>query len=101
MDYNKLERSESKRIGAKVHKNSGRGKVKGDADNDHFVIDYKFASKSFTINEAVWGKICSDAMKHDKNKSPMLYLVLGEGNKTVRLAVVEYAILEELISGDG
>ena len=38
-DYNKLERNEAKRIGAKQHKNSGRNMVKGDMSNDTFVIE--------------------------------------------------------------
>ena len=42
----------------------------------------------------MWAKICTDAMKVDPNKSPMLYVVLG--GKT-RLAVVEYAVLEDLM----
>ena len=94
MDYNKLERSEALKIGAKIHKNSGRGSIKADASNDQFVIDFKFADKSFTINEGVWGKICTDAMRVDKAKSPLLYLVIGG---KIRLAVLEYAILEEIL----
>lgn len=98
-DYNKLERNESKRIGAKQQKNSGRGQYqKGDAVlgqfDEEFVVDFKFAEKSVTLNENMWAKICTDAMKVDPNKSPMLYVVLG--GKT-RLAVVEYAILEDLM----
>ena len=98
-DYNKLERNESKRIGAKQQKNSGRGQYqKGDAVlgqfDEEFVVDFKFAERSVTLNENVWAKICTDAMKVDPNKSPMLYIVLG--GKT-RLAVVEYAILEDLM----
>ena len=99
-DYNKLERNESKRIGAKQQKNSGRGQYqKGDAVLDSpvdsgFVIDYKFAEKSVSLNESMWAKICTDAMKVDPDKSPMLYIVLG--GKT-RLAVVEYAVLEDLM----
>ena len=99
-DYNKRERSEAKRIGAKPHKNSGRGEIqKGDMSNEQFVIDAKFAFKSFTLNESVWAKVCTDAMKVDRSKDPMLYLVIGEGAKTVRLAVVEYSVLEDLING--
>lgn len=99
-DYNKLERNESNRIGAKQQKNSGRGQYqKGDAVLDspvgRFVVDYKFADKSVSVNENMWSKICTDAMKVDPNSSPMLYLVLG--GKT-RLAVIEYAVLEDLIN---
>ena len=98
-DYNKLERNESKRIGAKQQKNSGRGQYqKGDAVlgqfDEEFVVDFKFAEKSVTLNENMWAKICTDAMKVDPDKSPMLYIVLGG---RTRLAVVEYAVLEDLM----
>ena len=94
-DYNKMERAESKRIGAKVQKNSGRGQIqKGDAVLPEFVIDYKFAEKSFTLNEKVWSKLCTDTMRVDVEKSPLLYVVL---NGNTRLAVIEYAVLEDLI----
>lgn len=98
-DYNKRERSEAKRIGAKQHKNSGRNLVKGDMSNDSFVIDAKFAAKSFTINADVWAKICTDAMRVDKGKDPALMLVIGEGTKITRLAVIEWDVLESLTNG--
>ena len=47
------ERSESKRIGAKQHKNSGRNNTKGDASWNNFVVDFKECSKSFTLNQDV------------------------------------------------
>ena len=90
----KKEKAALRSIGAKPHPNSGRGHIKADGSTDLFVIDVKHADKSFTINAAVWSKICSDAMSVDKTKSPMLYLVLG--GKT-RLAVIEYSALEELL----
>lgn len=96
-DYNKAERNEAKRIGANLHKNSGRGMVKGDMSNDDFVIDAKFAKASFAINQDVWVKICTDAMRVDKSKAPLLYLIIGEGTKKVRLAVMEYDMLEYLL----
>jgi hypothetical protein len=43
------ERGESKRIGAKQHKNSGRNNTKGDASWHNFVLDFKECSKSFTL----------------------------------------------------
>lgn len=98
-DYNKLEAAEAKRIGAKQHKNSGRNMVKGDMSNDQFVIDAKFAGKSFTLNLGVWSKICTDAMKVDKTKDPALMLVIGEGANKVRLAVIEWDVLESMING--
>jgi hypothetical protein len=94
---NKTEAAELRRMGAKVHKNSGRGMIKGDGSTDEFVIDVKEANKTFTLSQDVWAKICTDAMKVDKNKSPMLQLVIGEGTRKVRLSVVECSIQEELI----
>ena len=99
MDYNRREAAEAKRIGAKIHKNSGRGMVKGDMSNDDFVIDAKFANKTFTISRNVWGKICTDALKQDSSKSPMLLLIVGE--PPIRLAVVEYDVLEDLMEKAG
>lgn len=99
MDYNKREAAEAQRIGAKIHKNSGRGMVKGDMSNDDFVIDAKFAKKTFTISRDVWGKICTDALRQDSGKSPMLLLIVGE--PPIRLAVVEYDVLEDLMKKAG
>ena len=98
------ERSEAARIGAKLQKNSGRGKIqKGDmtleAGNYRFVIDSKEYTKSFGISQTTWGKICTDTMKVDRTATPMLYLILGEGANKVRLAVIEYEVLEDLIDG--
>ena len=91
------EKSESKRIGAKQHKNSGRNTVKGDASWNNFVIDFKEVSKSFTLNKEVWAKAVTDALK--KNMDPAIVVVLGEGNTKVRLAIVEMDILEQLVDG--
>jgi hypothetical protein len=98
-DYNKLERAEAKRIGARQHKNSGRNLEKADMSTGEFVIDAKFAKKSFTLNQDIWAKICTDTMRVDKSKSPLLYLIIGEGNQKVRLAVMEYDMLEYLLEG--
>lgn len=97
MATNKTEASELKRMGAKVHKNSGRGQVKGDGNTDEFIIDVKEYNKSYTISVDSWAKICTDTLKVDKSKSPMLQLVLTDGNKKIRLSVIEWPILEELI----
>jgi outer membrane phospholipase A len=91
------EKSESKRIGAKQHKNSGRNTVKGDASWNNFVIDFKEVSKSFTLNKEVWAKAVTDAIK--KNMDPAIVVVLGEGNTKVRLAIIEMEILEQLVDG--
>ena len=96
VNWNKNEKNESKRIGAKVHKNSGRGKYqKGDASLDKYVIDFKFSSKSFSVNQDVWAKIVTDTLKVDPEKSPVIMLVLGE-TKKVRLAIIEWNEFELL-----
>lgn len=91
------ERSESKRIGAKQHKNSGRNMQKGDATWKGFVVDFKEASKSFTINKDVWAKACTDAIKAGTDKAPAIMIILGEGNTKVRLSVIETDMLEQLM----
>lgn len=92
------ERSEAKRDGAKLQKNSGRGQIqKGDAKWKNFVVDYKEYEKSISISQAIWGKICTDTFRVDRNKHPLLKLILGKDNSKIRLAVVEWSLLEELI----
>lgn len=92
------ERGEIKRDKAKAQKNSGRGSYqKGDSQWHDFVVDYKEYEKSISISKTIWAKICTDTFKVSRNKSPVLKLVLGgEGSKT-RLAVIEWALLEQLI----
>jgi hypothetical protein len=91
------ERGEIKKIGAKAHKNSGRGQYqKGDASLANFVIDIKEASKSFNLNQDVWAKITTDCLKTDREKDPALMVVLGDKTK-VRLAVIEWEVLEEIL----
>jgi hypothetical protein len=90
------ERGELKRIGAKAHKNSGRGQYqKGDATWKRFIIDVKEYSKSYSLSQDNWAKIVTDALRTDLDKSPALMVVLGEKYKT-RLAVIEWAILEQM-----
>lgn len=91
------EKAESRRDGSKLTKNSGRGIIKGDAVWKDFVVDYKEYSKSFSISQSTWAKICTDAFKTDKNKFPLLKLILGDGRKT-RLAVIEFGVLEEILN---
>jgi len=89
------ERSESKRIGAKQHKNSGRNTHKGDATWNNFTVDFKEVGKSFTLNQKVWAKAVTDAIKN--NNDPAIIVVIGEGTNKVRLAITELAILEQLV----
>jgi hypothetical protein len=91
------EKSESKRIGAKQHKNSGRNTHKGDATWKNFTVDFKEVGKSFTLNKDVWAKAVTDAIKN--NNDPAIIVVIGEGNSKVRLAITELSLLEQLVDG--
>jgi len=81
--------------GAKPHKNSGRGMKKGDGSDNTFVWDVKEALKSFSVSQANWDKICSDAYKVDPYKNPGLLVVLGG---TQKLAVIEISVLKEIMA---
>ena len=94
------ERTESKRIGARQHKNSGRNTQKGDATWRDFVVDFKETSKSFTLNQDVWAKAVTDAIKAGTDKSPAIVVILGEGNRKTRLAIIEFDLLDQLTWGD-
>jgi outer membrane phospholipase A len=89
------EKSESKRIGAKKHKNSGRNTKKGDATWENFTVDFKENSKSFTLNQDVWAKATTDAIRNGND--PAIVVVLGEGNKKIRLAIIELELLEQMV----
>ena len=91
------EKNEVKRIGARQHKNSGRNTQKGDATWKGFVVDFKEASKSFTLNKEVWAKVCTDAIKAGTDKAPAIMVILGEGNAKVRLAIIEVDMLDQLM----
>jgi len=91
------ERAEVKRDGAKAQKNSGRGDYqKGDAHWKKFLVDYKEAGKSFTLNKDNWAKICTDTFKVNRDMHPALKIIIGAESK-VRLGIIEWSILEELI----
>jgi hypothetical protein len=92
------EKSESKRIGAKQHKNSGRNTKKGDATWENFTVDFKEVGKSFTLNRDVWAKATTDAIRN--NNDPAIVVVLGDSGIKVRLAIIELGLLEQLM-GDG
>jgi hypothetical protein len=92
------ERSESKRIGANLHKNSGRNTKKGDASWKNFVIDFKEVGRSFTLNKDVWAKATTDALK--SNADPAIVVVLGDSGHKTRLAIIEMAVLEQLVEGN-
>jgi outer membrane phospholipase A len=89
------ERSESKRIGAKQHKNSGRNNKKGDATWNNFTVDFKENSKSFTLNKDVWAKTTTDAIRNGND--PAIIVVLGDSGIKTRLAIIEVAVLENML----
>lgn len=91
------EASESKRLGAKQHKNSGRGTHKGDASWENFTVDFKEVGKSFTLNKDVWAKATTDAIRNGND--PAIVVVIGDSGIKTRLAVIEMSILEQLIDG--
>ena len=92
------ERAEVKRDGAKAQKNSGRGEYqKGDAKWKSFLVDYKEAKASFTLNKDVWAKICTDTFKVSRDMHPALKIIIG-GDSKVRLGIIEWSVLEELIT---
>lgn len=96
-NINLSERGEAKRDGAKQQKNSGRGDYqKGDATMGPFVVDYKEYSKSISISQEIWAKICTDTFKVSRSSHPLLKLILGEGSRKTRLAVIEWALFEEM-----
>ena len=92
------EKSESKRIGAKQHKNSGRNTKKGDATWETFTVDFKENSKSFTLNQDVWAKATTDAIRNGND--PAIVVVLGEGSKKTRLAIIELELLEQMVKNE-
>ena len=89
------ERSETRRLGAKAIKNSGRGTIKGDATWENFTVDFKEYPKGFTINQDNWAKATTDAMKNKND--PAIVVVLGETSRKTRLAIIELSLLEQLI----
>lgn len=93
------ERGEAKRIGANLHKNSGRGMKKADMSWNDYVVDSKEYSKSFSLSQDVWAKIVTDTLKVDRSKSPALLVVLGDKHKT-RLAIIEWSEFERLVEND-
>jgi hypothetical protein len=90
------EKGEIKRDGASAQKNSGRGKLqKGDAKWHGFVVDYKEYPNGIRIDQNIWAKICTDALK--SGGDPVLKIILGLENKKTRLAVLEWSRLEHLV----
>lgn len=92
-DYNHMEKKEAKKDGAQLVPNSGRGKLKGDAMLPGYLIDYKFNSKSFTLNLAAWEKHSKDAWKQG-HRDPMIIIKFGNDRK---VAIIDYDVIKELL----
>lgn len=90
------EKNESKRIGAKQHKNSGRGTKKGDASWENFTVDFKEVGKSFTLNKDVWAKASTDAIRNGND--PAIVVVIGEEGIKTRLAIIELSLLDQILN---
>ena len=94
------EKEQAKKDGARLQKNSGRGKYsKGDArwpkDNPQYTVDYKEYEKSFTINDKVWAKAYADA---DRNgDEPVIKLTL---NGRIDIAILDWETFKELVDGE-
>lgn len=91
LDYNKMERKEAAKDGAKLVKNSGRGAEKGDAKLDNFLVDYKFNAKSFTLSLVNWMKHKKDAWKNGQ-RDPLVSVVFADGTK---VAIIDWQIFED------
>lgn len=89
------ERGESKRLGARQHKNSGRNMHKGDATWENFTVDFKEVGKSFTLNKEVWAKATTDAIRNGND--PAIVVVIGDSGIKTRLAVIELGLLEQIL----
>lgn len=50
----------------------------------------------FTLNHEVWAKAVTDAIKNGND--PAIVVVLGEGNKKIRLAIIELELLEQMVN---
>jgi hypothetical protein len=88
------EQAEARRDGAKLQKNSGRGKKqKGDAVQGDMLIDYKEYANSFSVSRNVWSKVCTDAATVNIHLAPVIKLVLGSGNMKTRLAIINWSYL--------
>lgn len=85
------ERAEVKRDGAKAQKQRQGRISKGDAKWKQFLVDYKEAGSTFTLNKNVWAKICTDTFKVNRNMHPSLKIIIGHQNK-VRLGIIEWAV---------
>lgn len=91
------ELNEIKKDGGKAQKNSGRGQYqKGDATLGPFCYDIKEYAQSFGVSMTTWGKVCTDAFRSGR-MVPALKLVLGSGDKKIRLWVIDDGMFKEML----
>ncbi len=91
-NYNKMEKKQANKDGARIVKNSGRGVHKGDAKLGNWLIDYKFNSKTFTLNPNNWKKHRDDA-RNEAFRDPVIVVVFDDGT---RLAIVDWDLLQDM-----
>ena len=91
------EKHEASLDGGKLQKNSGRGKIqKGDATRGSFLYDIKEYARSFSVSVDNWAKLQNDAF-NSSNKIPAFKIVLGRGNKKLRLWVFSDTVAQEMM----
>lgn len=70
------ERKRLKERGAKVHPNSGAGRIKFDGSDENFIIEHKDATQSFTVNKRLIEALHKEAAR--QGKDGMLIIQFGE-----------------------
>ena len=63
----KNEAPRAKKIGARLHPNSGAGTIKFDMSTDDAVIEMKTANKSYTMNQKYLESIFQNAVRQGKD----------------------------------
>ena len=63
----KVEKPMAKKIGARIHPNSGAGSIKQDMSTDDAIIEMKTAEKSFTLNAKYLEGVFTNAIRQGKD----------------------------------
>lgn len=90
----KLEKREAMRDGASLVPNSGRGKLKGDAVDGEYLVDYKHNERSFTLNVDAWLKHSRDAWNEIQGE-PLIKVIFGDGTRVVMISEDQFNYLRE------
>lgn len=92
----KRERACAEEIGGRTTPASGSGISKGDARNDHLVLDDKYtAAKQFTLKEADMVKLITEAKRTGRIGAMKIGFRIGKSN----VAVLDWDDFLELING--